>query len=241
MSGPTRSMRPLVAALCLLLSIAFAASPFFVNGFDGFDPNQFPVPQDNPPVQPEGYAFAIWGVVYGWLILGSLWGLFNAPRDGQWHDMRLPLCISLFLGTFWLAVAVASPIWASLLIWAMLLSALAALFMAPVQDRAWAAYPVGLYAGWLSAASCVSLGLLAAGYGFLDERTAGLVFVALAAIIGTAVQAGLGRTPTYGVAVIWALVAVIVANWDGAREVAYVAATGAFVVLLATVRTLRRG
>ncbi|MBD3662460.1 tryptophan-rich sensory protein [Sulfitobacter aestuariivivens] len=238
MSGP---LRPAVAILTLLLAIAFAASPYFVDSFNGFDPNQFPVPQDNPPVQPAGYAFAIWGAIYLWLILGAAWGLFKARQDGQWHDMRLPLCLSLAVGSTWLWVATQSPVWAAVLIWVMLLSALGALFVAPVRDRAWAAYPVGLYAGWLSAASCVSLGLLAAGYGYLDENIAGLIFVALAALIGAAVQAALGRTPTYGIAVIWALIAVIVANWTDARDVAYVALAGAVIVALATLRTLRTG
>ncbi len=154
--------------------------------------------------------------------------------------MRLPLILSLLLGTFWLAVANASPVWARVMIWAMLLTALAALFVAPVRDRVWAAYPVGLYAGWLSAASCVSLGLLAAGYGYLDGRTAALIFVALAAVIGAAVQAALGRTPTYGMAVIWGLVGVAVANWSTLQDVAWVAIAGAIITALATLRTLRR-
>lgn len=231
--------RTLVAALCLALSIAFAASPFFVEGFAGFDPDQFPVPQDDPPVQPAGYAFAIWGVIYGWLILGMAWGLFKAPQDGQWHDMRKPLCLSLGVGTAWLAVAVASPVWASVLIWVMLLTALAALFLAPVENTVWAAWPVGLYAGWLSAASCVSLGLLAAGYGWLDQTTAALAFVGLAIVIGGFVQGALGRAPTYGVAVIWALVAVVVANYQSTPIVAYVAGGGALVLLVPTLKAFR--
>lgn len=233
--------RLLTAVLCLLLSLAFAASPFVVDSFQGFDPDQFPVPQQNPPVQPAGYAFAIWGVIYGWLVLGLAWGAVKAPRDGQWHDMRKPLCASLAVGTIWLAVAVASPIWASVLIWVMLLTALAALFLAPVADTTWAAWPVGLYAGWLSAASCVSLGLLAAGYGWMDEVTAGIVFVGLAIVIGAFVQAALGRAPTYGLAVIWALVAVVVANYTTTPIVAYVAAGGAAVMLIPTLNALRNG
>lgn len=231
--------RLIVAVLCCLLTISFAASPFFVEGFQGFAPDQFPMPQDNPPVQPAGYAFAIWGVIYGWLIVGMFWGLFRAPRDGQWHDMRRPLCVSLAVGTVWLAVAVISPVWASVLIWVMLLTALAALFLAPVGQLPWGAWPVGLYAGWLSAASCVSLGLLAAGYGFLDEVTAGLVFVGLASLIGAAVQAAQRRVPTYGVAVIWALVAVALANWATTQTVAYLAIGGAILVLIPTVRAFR--
>ncbi len=228
--------RPFVAVLAFLLSISFAASPFFVDGFGGFDPNQFPVPQDNPPVQPAGFAFSIWGLIYVWLIVGLGWGALMARHDGQWHDMRVPLCVSLAVGTFWLAVAIQSPVWAAVLIWVMLLSALVALFLAPVQDRLWAAAPLGLYAGWLSAASCVSLGLLTAGYGYLDARTAALVFVGLAIVLGAFVQAALGRTPTYGLAVIWALVAVVIQNWGTETTVATVAAGGAIVMLLPTYR-----
>ena len=124
----------------------------------------------------------------------------------------------------------------------MLISALAALFMSPNRDRVWAAYPVGLYAGWLSAASCVSLGLILAGYGFLDQTIAAAIMVAFAAALGTFVQAVLGRAPTYGIAVIWALAGVVVANWDGAAPiVAYVAVGGIAVVALPTLMALRRG
>lgn len=232
--------RPVVAILCFLLSLTFAASPLFVPSFGGFDPNQFPVPQSNPPVQPAGWAFAIWGVIYGWLILGLGWGLLRARRDAQWHDMRVPLSLSLALGTGWLAVAVLSPVWAAVLIWLMLAAALAALFLAPVNDAAFAAWPVGLYAGWLSAASCVSLGLLAAGYGYLDQITAAYVFVGLAIFIGTCVQAAMGRAPTYGLAVIWALAAVAFANWDSERNIAYFAVAGAVIVLLPTLHAFRK-
>lgn len=235
------SSRSLMAIACVVMAIAFAASPFFVQSFAGFDPNQFPVPQNDPPVQPEGYAFAIWGVIYSWLVLGMGWGLWRAREDGQWHDMRKPLLISMSVGAIWLAVAVASPVWASVLIWVMLLSALAALFLAPVAHTTWAAWPVGLYAGWLSAASCVSLGLLAGGYGYMDETTAGIVFVALAIIIGGFVQAALGRAPTYGIAIIWALVAVVIANLETTPIVAYVAGGGALVMLFPTLQAFRKG
>ena len=233
------SPRTLVAALALVLSIAFAASPLLVEDFAGFDPNQFPVPQDDPQVQPAGYAFAIWGLIYIWLIVGLGWGLLRATQDGQWHDMRKPLCVSLAVGCSWLAVAVVSPVWASLLIWIMLLTALGALFLAPVEDRLWAAWPVGLYAGWLSAASCVSLGLLAAGYGWLDQTTAALVFVGLAIVIGGFVQGALGRAPSSGIAVIWALVAVVVQNFETTPMVAYVAGGGALVLAVPTLRAFR--
>ena len=233
--------RSLIALLTFLLAIGFALSPFFVSGFNGFSPDQFPIPQDNPPVQPAGYAFSIWGLIYVWLIVGMGWGLWKRREDFLWHDMRLPLALSLFVGCFWLAVAVASPIWASVLIWVMLVSALYALFRTPREDRGFAALPVGLYAGWLSAASCVSLGLLAAGYGWMSGPTAGLVFVGLAIVIAAGVQSSLMRAPTYGIGVIWALVAVVVANVATAPTVAALAAGGAIALILPTYRSWRRG
>lgn len=233
--------RSLIALLTFLLAIGFAVSPFFVSGFNGFSPDQFPIPQDNPPVQPAGYAFSIWGLIYVWLIVGMGWGLWKRHEDYLWHDMRLPLALSLFVGCFWLAVAVASPIWASVLIWVMLVAALYALFRAPREDRGFAALPVGLYAGWLSAASCVSLGLLAAGYGWMSGPTAGLVFVGLAIVIAAGVQSSLMRAPTYGIGVIWALVAVVVANVATAPTVAALAAGGAIALILPTYRSWRRG
>ena len=233
--------RPFIALMTFLLAIGFAVSPFFVSGFNGFSPDQFPIPQDNPPVQPAGYAFSIWGLIYVWLIIGMGWGLWKRREDYLWHDMRLPLALSLFVGCFWLAVAVASPVWASVLIWVMLITALYALFRSPREDRGFAALPVGLYAGWLSAASCVSLGLLAAGYGWMSGPTAGLVFVGLAIVIAAGVQSSLLRAPTYGIAVIWALVAVVVANMATAPSVAALAAGGAIALILPTYRSWRRG
>ena len=233
--------RPLTALMTFLLAIGFAVSPFFVSGFNGFSPDQFPIPQDNPSVQPAGYAFSIWGLIYVWLIVGMGWGLWKRREDYLWHDMRLPLALSLFVGCFWLAVAVASPVWASVLIWVMLITALYALFRSPREDRGFAALPVGLYAGWLSAASCVSLGLLAAGYGWMSGPTAGLVFVGLAIVIAAGVQSSLMRAPTYGIGVIWALVAVVVANMATAPSVAALAAGGAIALILPTYRSWRRG
>ncbi|MEM1352820.1 MAG: hypothetical protein AAGF27_10770, partial [Pseudomonadota bacterium] len=146
-----------IAILCLTFSLTFAASTLLVPDFGGFRADQFPVPQEDPPVQPAGYAFAIWGVIYLWLIVGMGYGLLKRADDPDWHAMRIPLCVSLAVGSIWLPIAVSSAVWAAILIWVMLIPALIALFRAPSQDTGYALLPVGLYTGWLSAASCVAL------------------------------------------------------------------------------------
>ncbi len=224
-------MEKALAPLTFLLCLTFAGSTLWVPDFGGFDANQFPVPQDNPPVQPAGYAFAIWGIIYLWLLIGMGFGLLKRRSDPDWQAMRKPLIVSLAIGSIWLPVAVLSPVWAAILIWAMLIPALMALFEAPRSDRYWAAAPLGLYAGWLSAASCVALGLVAAGYGFTSEFTAAFGFVFLALVIASAVQNQLKRAPAYGISVIWALVAIVVQNLSTEPTIAALAGGGALALV----------
>jgi hypothetical protein len=232
-------MRKLTALACAVLCVTFAGSTLWVPDFGGFEPQQFPVPQDNPPIQPAGYAFAIWGVIYLWLLAGMGFGLLRRSDDPEWHFMRVPLCVSLAIGSVWLSVAVKSPIGASVLIWAMLVTGLTALYRAPQRDAGWAALPLGLYAGWLSAASCVSVGLLAAGYGYMQADIAAYVFIVAALVLASAVQNTLKRAPTYGIAVIWALVALVVQNVSVNATVAALAAGGAAAMILPTWKAWR--
>ena len=88
------------AELVAVATLTFAISPFFVP-FDGFDPNQYPVPQDEPPVQPAGYAFSIWGLIYLWLLVHGVFGLLRRVDDPQWDRTRWPLFASLGVGTGW--------------------------------------------------------------------------------------------------------------------------------------------
>ncbi len=231
--------KPLCAALCALLSLTFGLSQFLVPNFRGYDPSQFPVPQADPLVVPEGYAFAIWGPIYLWLVVGMAWALLRRSDDAQWHAMRMPLIVSLAVGTLWLPVASVSPVWATVLIGLMFVSTLAALFRAPVGDAWFGALPVGLYAGWLSAATSVSVALLASGYGVLSDVTAALVFTACAAVVGFVVQWRLGRAPTYGFGVIWALVAIAIGASGRSDILSAIAIVGAGLVAVPTFNAVR--
>ena len=200
------------AALVLLLALAFAAAPLF-SAFNGFDPGLYPIPQSDPPVQPAGWAFAIWGLIYAWLIAHGAWGLFRRASDAAWDRMRLPLVASLGVGVPWLAVAERSPLAATAMIWIMLLAALLALWRTTAATDRWILLPpVAILAGWLTAASCVSVGLLLAGWGAMGDVGAAWTALALAALIAAPMQLRLGRAPEYGLSVAWALVAVAARN-----------------------------
>ncbi len=203
------------ALLTLVFTATFVGSSFF-SSFTGFESNQLPIPQVDPPIQPAGYAFAIWGLIYGWLIVSAVYGLWKRPDNAAWNQMRAPLIISLALGTPWLWVAAQSAIAATALIFAMAVPAIIALLRAPEADQWLARTPVAIYAGWLTAASFVSLASTLAGYGIAFDATgwayAGIL-LALGVTLGVQLKAPAARG--YGLTVVWALVGIIVSNGLG--------------------------
>lgn len=220
--------------LILLFAILFALSPLASDGFNGFTPEQFPVVQDRWPVQPAGWAFSIWGVIYLWLIAGSAWGLWKAANDPDWQRMRRPLLISLIVGTFWIAVANASPIVATAMIMAMAMAVAAVMAFLragpgnPMMQRG----PVGLYAGWLTAASGVAVAVLLSGYGLLSADLAAFLLILTVLVAALWVQSRRPSAPSYPLAVGWALIGIVAVNWNTEyRSVALLAGFGIALLL----------
>ncbi len=224
-------MTQLKAWLTLLVTITFVAAPALTSPFSGFTRDQLPYPQIDPPVQPAGYAFSIWGLIYGWLLVSALYGVVKRRTDTAWDRARTPLILSLAFGTPWLAVANRSAIWATVLIFAMAGTAIWALMRAPDADRWWLRTPVALYAGWLTAASFVSLASTAAGYGLLTGSLGwAFIGIAMALLVAVLVERAAPRAPAYGLTVIWALVGIIVANGTNPLGVTLLAGAGILVL-----------
>ena len=120
-------MQRLKAILTLLAAVAFLLSPVFSSGFNGFSAGQFPIPQVDPPVQPAGYAFSIWGLIYLALLAGAVFGLTKRASHPGWDAARWPLIASLVVGAAWIPVANRSVVAATVLIWIMLVTAVLAL------------------------------------------------------------------------------------------------------------------
>lgn len=226
----------------LAVTLAFVLSPLVVEGFGGFKPDQFPIPQEDPPVQPAGYAFAIWSVIYLWLLVSAGYGVWRAGSDARWDAARPGLILSLGVGMFWLKVATLSPIWAMVLIWIMLAGALWALSRAARTGDTWfLMLPVGLYTGWLTAASWVSIGLVGAGYGIAFGDVAwAWIAGGLAALMALAVAARL-RVWTYAFGAGWGLFAVGVQNWGSETALALAAWVATGLIAALTIHQLRQG
>ena len=230
-------MNKISSIAILALSVAFAISPAFAPPFSGFTESQLPNPQIDPPVQPAGYAFAIWGVIYIWLIVSALFGIWKRIDADDWHHARLPLGFSLAIGVPWIAIANSSAIWATVTIILMAIGAILALIRAPQRDRWWFQAPVALYAGWLTAASWVSIATTMAGYNMLF----GAQIWAIIGITGALCVAYItlnkrANAPEYFVSIVWALIGIIVANGAQNLPISALAFGGALVLIASAVK-----
>jgi hypothetical protein len=224
---PDRDARRMRAILLLAGAVVFPLVAVLMPPFTGYAPDAFPVPQDRPPVQPAGFTFAIWGLIYAALFAHAAWGVFARADDPGWDAPRLPLTVSLVIGAAWIAIAQTSPVAATIAIFAMLALALLALWRAPGREALLGRVPLALYAGWLTAAAFVSLGLVVGGYGLAGtDAGAALVVLVPAILAAAAVQRRLGRVPAYGAAVAWGLFGIAVANWPDQILIALLALAG---------------
>jgi hypothetical protein len=228
------------AILTALLTASFVISPAFTT-FTGFESNQLPIPQIDPPIQPAGYAFSIWGLIYGWLVVSAVFGVWKRSDDPTWNAVRPYLIASLLIGTPWLYVATQSAILATVMIIAMAITAIIAFIRAPLSDLWWFRVPVGIYAGWLTAASFVSLGSTMAGYG-IALGSLGWAYIGIIGALAVSLSVySLRQAPEYLVTIIWALVGIIVANQSGPQSVVWLAQGGIAALALIMIWTYRRG
>ena len=148
--------------------------------------------------------------------------------DPIWNAVRLPHLGALVLGTAWLAIANGYPVTATAAIVVMAGFALRAFLQAsPAHDRWLLSAPLGLFAGWLTAASMVSLGVILAGYGWLSDTGAALTMLAVILIVAVVVQLRQPSMPSYSVSVVWASIGVAAVNWQDNPVAAYAALIGA--------------
>ena len=194
---------------------------------------------DRHPIQPATWAFAIWGLIYGWLAVHAIFGVIRRAEDPAWDAPRLGLTMAALIGAVWTPIATISPIWGTATIWPMAAAAIVAFLRAdPTRDYWLLATPIGVLAGWMTAAAAVSTGVLLAGHGLLSPYAAALAMLGLVLLIAVPLQRFRPRVPAYGLTVIWALTGVVVANLTDAPGVAILAACG--MAIMAAALLLRR-
>ncbi len=197
------------------------------------------------PVVPAPYAFSIWGPIFALALAWGFWQMRSAQRaDPRLDRLRGPAAAAFALMLLWMVAAQLTPNGWHLLaiILALLVAALTAFLRAVVLPAEgagwrWIARPLfGLLAGWVSAASIVNLSGAAAsegfGWGGTDPALVAMGLILLAAWIGSAVlRRGRGDL-WYAGALLWALLAIILAN-KAVPAVAITAGLGMLIVAVA--------
>lgn len=203
-----------------------------------------------PLIEPAGYAFTIWGVIFA---LSLAYAVYQALPSNR----RNPLLRRI--GWFTAGAFFFTGSWSLVVPAGLLLVALAALAGAfacllisylglarsdraasSAADRWLVALPLGPFLGWLTAANAVSLDLEIVRLGPLDaggtgEALLGSVLLLLGGILAAAlVAAGKAGPPqgylAYAATVLWAFVGIVVQQYD-----ASVLATAAALVAAALV------
>lgn len=193
-----------------------------------------------------GYAFSIWGLIFLLDVVFGLWQLRRRTPDFN-ARVRGWATVGFALTAAWMPVFSQQAFLPALaIIWAALLCmAVAAVRAAPLNatagQRAFAAYPLALHAGWLTMAAFLNTAQVIVAYGWLDTANMlpwSLVLLGLATLLAWCMNLLLRGHYAYPVAVIWALVGVYVkqSGWrlPGAETIAPLALGIAALLLLQT-------
>lgn len=207
-----------------------------------------------PLIEPALYAFFVWGPIFGLSLAYAVYQALPANRENPLLRRIGWLTAATFGATgLWSIFVPRGWLLAALGMLAVNLVCLDAAYFriaasarrrAPGRGERWlVALPVGLFLGWMTAANVVSVlselvrgGLLAAGG--TGEATVGAILLLLGGALAAAVVAA-GRTGpaqgylTYGATLLWALVGIVVQQYDASLLTTGAAVAAAVPVILA--------
>jgi hypothetical protein len=196
--------------------------------------------QGDSTLRAAPWAFAIWGVIYAWLIAYGVYALAARRETPRLRILGWPSVLAIAGCGAWILASALNLQWITVAI--IVVSALV-LIAALVQatrmegtrrEAAFVTWPLGLLAGWLTAASALNILTVLTAQGVIAGN--GAVLWALVGIAGVTVfAAGFQRAirpMTYSLAVAWGLIGV--ASAEAARGriiVAAAAGIGAILVV----------
>lgn len=218
------------AAFAIITPIAQALRAF------GLSAAEFSSSGDST-LRAEGYAFAIWGLIYVGLGVYAIWQALPATKASAALDrFGWPSVIAMAGCGLWLLAAAADARWATVAI--ISVSALAlmlALARGPIErGPLWIIAPLGLLGGWLTIATALNTLTVLTSFGRIPETSANIWAVGgIAIVIGLgALILRLSQNLAYGAAIAWGLAGVIVAEYAHRPEAAWAAGAGVLLILV---------
>lgn len=242
----TQMTRRLIVLAAVIFAVVIGQTQVLLGW--GQSPAEFSADSDST-LRVAGYAFAIWGLIYLWLVVYAVRQALPGTGESLLiHRLGWP-SVGALLGIGWWVVAAAFDweiativlIFGSLgVILIPLLANAGAIRALPRGDRdRWmTVWPLAMLAGWLTVASPVNLITVATGNGWLPEVLSptawAILAVAMVAVIALVVTQRL-RTLAYGLPISWGLLGAFVAEQARNPLLAYVALAAAVAVLLGVI------
>ena len=214
----------------------------------GQSPAEFSADSD-ATLKVAGYAFAIWGVIYLWLLVYAVRQAL--PQTGESlliHRFGWPSVAALLGIGCWVIAAAFDQEMATIVL---IFGALAALLIPLLgnagairalprgdRDRWMTVWPLAMLAGWLTVAAPLNLITVATGDGGLPDMLSPTVWASLAVVVVAAVALGVTqrlRTLAYALPVAWGLLGAFVAEQTRNPFLSYVCLTAAVSVLVGAI------
>ncbi|MCB2409528.1 tryptophan-rich sensory protein [Hymenobacter lucidus] len=191
---------------------------------------------------PAGYAFSIWGLIFLALVVYAVWQLLPAQRATYLPGhIAQPLTVASLATAGWVVLFAYELIEVSVVTMLVILVALIITYgRARRQVRAhkvprWVIIPFALYLGWISVATVlnVTIGLREVGWNQPINISVLLALLLLALIVALALTiSNVFRDVVVAMVVVWALVAIWVAQRSEYAELGWAALLGAAVVVV---------
>ncbi len=214
----------------------------------GQSPAEFSADSDDT-LKVAGYAFAIWGLIYLWLLVYAVRQVL--PQTGESlliHRLGWPSVAALFGIGLWVVAAAFDQEAATVVL---IFGSLAALLVPLLgnagairalprvdRDRWMTIWPLTMLAGWLTVAAPLNLITVVTGNDALPAMLSPTAWAVLAIVLVTATALGVTqrlRTLAYGLPIAWGLLGAFVAEQERNPVVAYVALAAAVAVLVGVI------
>ena len=240
---PSQMTRRLIVLAAAVFAVVIGQTQVLLGW--GQSPAEFSADSD-ATLKVAGYAVAIWGVIYLWLLVHAVRQAL--PQTGEslliqrfgWPS------VAALLGIGWWVVAAAFDQEAATVL--LIFGSLAALLIPLLvnagairalprgdRDRWMTVWPLAMLAGWLTVAAPLNLITVATGNAWLPEILSPTGWAILAIVVVAAVALGVTqrlRTLAYGLPVAWGLLGAFVAEQARNPVLAYVALAAGVAVLV---------
>lgn len=188
-------------------------------------------------IAPASTAFSLWSVIYLGLAGYTVLQWFPTAATLQ-RQLRLPVAGTMLLNAAWILVVQAGLLWLSVPVIVALLALLSTIFVKLLRprtrglpERIFIDGTIGLYLGWVCVATAANITSLLTDLGFDGAGLApdGWAVAVLALVGGLGIVLAVRSRGRIGVAaaIVWGLVWIAVARWDGSPHSVPAAATAA--------------